>query len=119
VLAAAVASCNQGPAVGDVVGEVTLDGQPLADGVIHFTPADGNTPTKSTFISGGKFAQQVPVGIQKIQVSSVQVAPARPGQAADSLQGRELVPERYNTRSELKTEIKAGKNPLKLELTTK
>ncbi len=119
VLAAALGGCDRGPAQGDVIGEVTLDDQPLADGVIHFTPTDGNAPTKSTFISGGTFRQQVPVGKQRIQISSVQVAPPRPGQAADSLQGREVVPERYNTRTELETEVKAGKNPLKLELTTK
>lgn len=119
LLAAALVGCQGGANLGDVEGEVTLNGAPLADGVIHFTPVDGQTPTHSGFIKSGRFAERLPVGKHRVEISSVQVQPLRPGQPADSAIGREIVPEKYNTQTELAAEVKSGKNTLKLELHSK
>ena len=40
---------------GDVTADVTLDGQPLKEGMIRFVPADGKTAAKDGPIANGKF----------------------------------------------------------------
>jgi hypothetical protein len=116
---ALAAGCGSGDATGDVDGEILLDGKPLAEGVIHFIPVDGQSPTSSTFVASGKFHQRVAIGKHRVEISCVQARPLRPGQDADSATGVEIVPAKYNTRSELQTEVVKGKNPVRYELISK
>ena len=111
--------CSGGAQTGEVLGEVSLDGQPLSDGVVHFIPLTGQSKTESTFIKAGRFAKQVPVGKHRVEISSVQARPLRPGQDADSATGVETVPDKYNTKSELEADVKKGKNSLRFELQSK
>jgi hypothetical protein len=119
LIVAGTAGCSSGDATGEVDGEVVLDGKPLAEGVVHFIPVDGQSPTSSTFVAGGKFHQRVPIGKHRVEISCVQARPLRPGQDADSATGVEIVPAKYNTRSELQTEVVKGKNPVRYELISK
>ena len=64
------AGCADGPPYGDVSGAITLDGEPLKEGVIRFVPVDGRTPTASALIADGKFREQVPVGTHRVEVSA-------------------------------------------------
>jgi hypothetical protein len=111
--------CTAGDGAADVNGEVTLDGQPLTDGVIHFFPADGQSRTASTFIRAGKFQARIPLGQHRVEISSVQPRPLRPGQDADSATGGEIVPAKYNTKTGLMAEVKKGGNTLRFELSSK
>src|SRR6478609_5200191 len=93
-----MAGCMGGDGAAEVVGEVSLDGKPIDDGVIHFVPINGQSRTASTFIRSGHFQMRVPLGQHRVEISSVQARPARPGQDADSTTGGEIVPARYNTK---------------------
>jgi hypothetical protein len=108
--------CSGSDGAADVLGEVTLDGQPLVDGVIHFFPTSGESRTESAFIREGKFQKRVPIGKHRVEISSVQARPLRPGQDADSATGGEIVPARYNTKTELTADVSKGKNELRFEL---
>jgi hypothetical protein len=117
------AGCDDGPPVGDLTGEVTLDGAPLAEGVVRFTPVDGSTPTASALIADGKFAERVPVGVHRVEISAPKLPKGvrtskelKRGTIDEGSAMEELVPERYNTRSELKTEVKRGPNTVRYEL---
>jgi hypothetical protein len=114
-----ILGCAGGDGAADVMGEVTLDGQPLGDGVIHFFPTDGQSRTASAFVREGTFQTRVPIGKQRVEISSVQSRPLRPGQAADSASGAEIVPARYNAKSELTADVTKGTNKVRFELTGK
>src|SRR5437764_18311 len=68
-----IAGCTQGPAMGTVRGEVTLDGQPLKEGRVLFTPEDGQGQTGGSTIADGKFVAQVPTGKMKVQINANKV----------------------------------------------
>ena len=123
LVAALAAGCRDGPSVGDVRGEVTLDGRPLDEGVVRFVPLDGKTPTASALIAEGKFSERVPVGSHRVEIS----APRLPKGIASSRQMKrgtvdegaaleELIPQRYNARSELKADVTRGTNQVRFDL---
>jgi hypothetical protein len=111
--------CAGGDGAADVSGEVTLDGKLIDEGVIHFMPTDGKSWTASTFIREGRFQTRAPRGKHRVEISSVQARPLRLGQDADSATGSEIVPARYNTKSELVADVKKGPNALRFELSGK
>jgi hypothetical protein len=119
MVASLFVGCGGGDGAADVAGEVTLDGKPIEEGVIHFMPVDGKSRTASTFIRGGHFQARVPLGKHRVEISSVQARPLRPGQDADSATGAEVVPARYNTKSELRAEVVPGRNEPRFELSAK
>jgi hypothetical protein len=105
----------------DVSGTVTYDGKPVEDGQIKFAPADGQGPTAGDVIKDGKYhARKVPVGTAKVTISGAKVigqkkvyntaeSPVMPVTA-------ELLPAKYNDKSELTFEVKRGKNEKNWEL---
>lgn len=123
-IASAQAGCNQGPAVGNVTGEVTFDGQPVKDGHVLFTPLDGSGQTGGGSIHEGKLeAQNVPVGKMKVELHGNKVIGKR--KAYDTPESpweddiAELLPAKYNFKSELTLEVKRGAQGVKYELKSK
>ena len=121
LLLAAQSGCtsDDGPPMGRVIGEVTIEGKPIAEGVIHFSSIDGSTKTVSTYIIQGKFDERVPVGKNRVEISAVSIPPLAPGQNPETLVAKETVPAKYNLASELTAEIKKGTNDLKFALSKK
>jgi hypothetical protein len=116
--------CTAGGATtGTVTGEVTLDGQPLKAGLIKFVPADGLTPTADATIADGKFTAKVPVGQKRVEISASKVVgKQKMYDTPDSPvveQTAELLPSRYNVRSELTITVKAGTQTERFELQSK
>lgn len=97
-----------------VEGTVTLNGRPIESGAVAFRPLDGKTATVGCFISAGRFRLQVPVGSMRVEITSMEKA----GTAVTLAQGdpvevelhSEAIPERYNAKSELVIDVKAGIN---------
>jgi hypothetical protein len=117
------AGCSGGSPYGDVQGEITLDNQPLKEGVVRFVPSDGKTPTASALIHNGTFRERVPVGSHRVEISSPKLPRGitsakqmKRGTVDEGQALEELIPERYNTRSTLKTEIKRGTNEVRFDL---
>jgi hypothetical protein len=118
------AGCADGPAYGDVRGEVTLDGQVIQEGVVQFTPLDGSTPTAEALITGSRFQVKVPVTKHRVSISAPKLPPrGLPGAKAKSIDStwaaEQLIPPRYNARSELTTEVKKGVNDISFHLKSK
>ena len=121
-----VAGCADGPPYGDVRGEVTLDGRPLAEGVVRFIPVDGKSPTASALITDGTFRERVPVGTHRVEISAPRlprgVSSSRQiklGTIDENVALQELIPERYNLHSKLTTEVQRGTNEPRFDLTSK
>ena len=113
---------------GEVRGTVRLDGQPLADGSIQFTPTGGNSgPAAWTTIQGGTFhipAKTGPsIGTHRIEINAVKATgrqiPAPPPGSGMIDERVEIIPSRYNEQSTLQREIKQGENIIDLDLESK
>jgi hypothetical protein len=113
------ASGCQDSRVGTVHGEVTLDGQPIPEGGIHFSPEAGDTPTAGEVIQDGKFTAKVPVGKHLVKISSMKKADRRRKAPEDDVDWIEQVPAKYNTKGTLTLEVKPGTQTVRYELKSK
>ncbi len=126
VLAGALAlvGCgDDGKAV--VKGRVTLDGEPVPNGIVQFFPEDKKSPSgKPGIIENGTYtASGVPIGKVRVVVNSSQVvgkkkADEKPESPMVDVH-KEMIPAKYHSPSILVKEIKPGANEINLELTTK
>ncbi|MFH1267526.1 MAG: hypothetical protein ABIK89_17525 [Planctomycetota bacterium] len=99
--------CNRGdqPELGKARGTVTLDGKPLAGVIIRFHPQTGRAGTATTD-SDGKYDLVYTYGVNGAKVGPNTVSFAWP----DGEAGGSPIPGKYAGESELKVEVKAGKN---------
>jgi len=118
-----LAGCAKEPPTGTVTGEVTLDGQPLKDGRIQFTPLDGQSQPGGATIVDGQFTAKVPVAKMKVEINGNKVIGKK--KAYDTPESPwmdevvELVPPKYNINSELTLDVQPGDQPAKYELKSK
>ena len=107
----AVVGCGPGDNMADVSGTVSYNGEPVADGSISFTPADGKTPTAGGNVKDGKYSCKVPVGPMKVSVTSAKEVGRKKLYGKDGPDMpvmKEVLPEKYNMKTELTYEVKAG-----------
>jgi hypothetical protein len=124
VFSVGAAGCSRGPAMAKISGEVTMDGQPLKEGRILFTPEDGQGQTGGSTITDGKFLVEVPPAKMKVQINANQVIgkqPAYEGAPNSPMIDivKEIIPKRYNDQTELKEDVKPGAQSVKYELRSK
>jgi hypothetical protein len=120
--------CGGGDAA--VQGTVTLDGAPVESGFVSFIPADKAPagPTGRASIVKGHYtipsSGQLKPGLYRVEVQAPRKtgkkiaagSPAPPGTMVD--EEVEAVPEKYNKKSTLQKEVKAGSNAIDLEVTS-
>jgi hypothetical protein len=106
-----------------IQGEVTLDNEPLQEGLITYVPVDGKTPNAATKIKDGKYRLDANPGAMRVQINSSLVTGKR--KAYDSADSPlidvlgERVPERYNDKTELTADVKKGENVFNWKLSSK
>ena len=118
LLLMSVSGCHRStrPDLGLVHGRVTLDGNPLADAIVTFTP-EGRGRNSTAFTgSDGTYSlnyirdiQGAAVGWHTVRISTGDIRTGKP----------ELAPERYNTKSRLRIEVVAGENAVDFPLASK
>jgi len=114
-LAFVVAGCGQsGPNLGLVRGVVTLDGKPVANGSIHFTPVAGGRGSHARADVNGRYSLEflpgrpgATVGTHRVSIST-----------ADEFGNSEIVPVRYNRETELEATVQFGTNAIDFKLKT-
>ena len=102
----------------DVTGTVTLEGQPLKEGTIDFSPLDqqgtfsgakiidGNyAMTKGDGLQPGKYLVRISSGDGKTPASDEEIA--APG-GSTNIVSIDLIPPEYNVASKEEREVKAG-----------
>lgn len=118
----ALAGCSGGddggikpPELGNVRGNVTMDGSPLAGAIVEFAPATAR-PSFGTTDANGDYTldydqtrKGAAVGEHTVRIITRQETAAS---GAD-----EQVPARYNEKSELKATVESGENTFDWELT--
>jgi hypothetical protein len=120
---------KKGPHRAAVSGHVTLDGQPISQGVIQFLPTQGTTgPEAGGVITDGQYdipQQRGPVvGKARVELRAskktgrkIQDPTGRPGTLTDEY--KEMLPPDFNTNSSLVREIKDDVNKLDFDIRTK
>jgi hypothetical protein len=113
----AACGCGNAPNRQEVTGEVTLKGQPVADGVINFAPVDGQATGDGAQIVNGKYRIPKEKGLApgKYRVA-IYAGDGRSGAGdaspdspyARQKAGSERVPPKYNEKSELVKEVTSG-----------
>ncbi|MCH5372786.1 MAG: carboxypeptidase-like regulatory domain-containing protein [Planctomycetes bacterium] len=139
----ASAGCGpKGPELGTVTGQVTMDGQPLANVLVTFVPEQGGRAATGTTDADGRYQLMyidrlgaLP-GKHRVSVKTLPkttaastgkmseeeyekaAAGAMDPSAYDQAKVEEPIPARYNTETELVEEVKAGENVIDLKLTS-
>lgn len=120
------------PDLGQVTGTITLDGKPLAGVAVVFQPDDGR-PARGTTNSEGQYELTYIRDTKgaKVGPNRVEIAPSEEGEEEadveygdDEVQSapnrsaskKPAVPARYNTKSELKVDVKPGENTFDFQL---
>jgi hypothetical protein len=113
---------RDGPPRAIVVGKVTYQGQPIADGQIRFTPSKGSTgPVAVAKIVDGQYRADhhggVPLATLKVEILGYETDPRYKGQennkppmfSADEWPPkRQYLPEKYNAKTELEAVLEDG-----------
>ena len=125
-----VAWAGCGPANGrhSLEGRVTLDGEPVADGVINFRPQPGTPgPTAGGQITAGRFS--IPLeggtfaGIFRVEITAARKTGGkerhlRTGEMVDLYE--QYLPARYNRQSELTAEVQqSDSNQFEFDLSSR
>jgi hypothetical protein len=112
-LLALALGCGGGPRRVVVHGKVTFKGQPLSDGQIRFII--DNRPTAMGQIKKGMYRIDhqggVPVGSGKVEIEGFEDTKRVAFTSIDgkkTMEARQILPAKYNEKSELKVEITAG-----------
>jgi len=112
--------CGGDPDLADVKGVITLDGKPLPDAFVQFTPdANGATSYGKTDAKGSyrmKFSNSAYgafIGDSRVSIRTGDVKPDNSGRIP------ELVPKIYNSESTLRANVVAGSNTFDFELDSK
>jgi len=113
-----------GPELGSVEGTVTLDGQPLANAIVNFEPADeaGNRSSyDGETDESGHYVLHATASQKGAELGDYTVHITLPELAADDPNAKTAprIPAKYNTQSELKATVKDGKNTFDWPLTSK
>jgi hypothetical protein len=132
-----ISGCSDGPALGNVTGKVTMDGQALGNVLVTFEPKQGGGASTGKTDSTGQYEllymdrKGAVVGEHRVSVTALIDAPpvkeissddpeyarqATGGSAAYKQAPAVSIPARYNTNSELTKEVKSGSNEINLEL---
>jgi len=98
------------PAEVAVSGTVTLDGAPLEEGYIAFRPLpiSASAEAANSPIKGGKYQTRVRTGQNRVEITAVQLAAGRTGPDGGPIPPKSLIPEKYNSKSELTEDVQAG-----------
>jgi len=98
---------------GTVVGTVTFDGAPLIEGAVRFIPVAGDAPTSGASIAEGTFTAEVPFGEMRVEFTAAKIVGTRKmyedmPESPDVNIVKELIPAKYNVRSELTIDVESG-----------
>ncbi|QDV25197.1 carboxypeptidase regulatory-like domain-containing protein [Aureliella helgolandensis] len=118
VLLAASIGCSSNENLSRVTGTIKLDGEPLPDAFVVFSPTTGGTTSYGRTGTDGRYEMMFSdsekgawIGENRVEISTGDVDPTMSGSGV-----RERVPAAYNKQSTLKVEVVAGGNEHNFDL---
>lgn len=122
LLAPLALGCGGDGDLGRVSGNVTMDGAPLPDALVTFSPtAPGGSPSAGRTDSSGNYnltfsrdTQGAVIGEHKVTITTY--SEGDPGADPPDPPTPEKVPARYNIKTELKKTVESGSNTIDFPL---
>jgi len=117
----ALAGCGGGSTTAEVTGTVSFEGKPVEKGAITFRATDGKGGTSGGEILNGKYTVLAPLGPTKVEINGTKVVGKKkiyntPDSPTMDV-AEELLPKKYNEKTELTFDVKPGKNEKDFPLT--
>jgi len=125
-----LAGCSSKPAdqppLGRVRGKITMNGQPLPGVDVVFVPEKGR-PSEATTDKAGRYdlsyigsTKGAKLGPHKVSIRPAETSlDEAPADGASPAAPRPVIPAKYNKRSELTADVKAGSNTIDFALESK
>ena len=116
--------CGGGGAdLNSVEGMVTLDGQPLANAIVNFEPADeavGRSSYDGQTDESGHYVLHATASQKGAELGDYTIHITLPKLASDDPNAKTAIklPPKYNTQTELRATVKQGKNKFDWQLTS-
>ncbi len=104
------------PALGTVTGTVTLDGRPLPDALVLFTPEGPGRTAQGRTDADGRYAL---VYLRDIAGATLGPHTVQIITADDEEAGAEPLPDRYHAKSELSAAVQPGGNAFDFDLSSR
>jgi hypothetical protein len=101
------------PPLGIVSGTVTLDGAALTNAIVRFTPAGPGRTSEGITDADGHYRLRY---LRAIPGANIDQHTVRITTASEENGGRELLPPRYHSRTELEARVVSGVNNLDFAL---
>jgi hypothetical protein len=101
------------PPLGLVSGTVTLDGVPLANAIVRFTPAGPGRTSEGITDADGHYELRY---LRAIRGANIDQHTVRITTASEENGGQELLPPHYHSRTELEARVASGSNDLDFAL---
>jgi hypothetical protein len=117
-----VTGCGPSDGLVQVGGTVTFDGAPIPEGTIQFRSLDGDQKAYAASILDGKYEARIAPGPASVEVRASRVIEGKfvesnPGEL-DPV-GEMYIPEKYNSRTELKITVQSNKTDENFDLVGK
>jgi len=114
-----------GPALHEVSGTVSLDGEPVQDGRIQFRSKTAEAKAYSAPITSGEYEVQTEPGSMSVEITASRIIPGKFGESASPDDpppplSEMYIPEQYNSKTTLTADIQADlDNVVPFDLTAK
>ncbi|QDT95341.1 transthyretin-like family protein [Gimesia aquarii] len=115
---------ESGPELASVTGHVTLDGKPIANARVEFSPSEGRTSVGTTNAEGVYELQYsiekagAVIGSHNIKITTERAATGGEGGEPLVPGSKELLPSIYNSKSSLTEEVTPGENMIDFSLSS-
>lgn len=113
VLLPAAGCKKQGPNLAPVTGVVTLHGKPVWETEVMFYPEGEKSPSVGRTDKDGHYTLRYRRGVEG---GTIGMNVVKMKVITEMTKGPQLIPQKYITGSDLRREVKAGKNEINFEL---
>lgn len=109
---------SSGPPLGTVEGTVTLDGTPVPNAFVVFTPQGQGRPSETKTDDSGRFQLSYTGSHKGALIGKHEVTVSTEDITDDGKKVKEIIPAKYNRKGSIKIDVVEGYNDIKLDLTT-